>query len=160
VPDLVALRAAVVACVGDEPCIDAVLVVAGPAGFRIAEDEAMLVGSPDDAERLRSIAAAAAVPVDPDAIVVDATDAWSVRRIEGEGARDAFARLSQVRLPDRGLVLGAVAAVPARVVVDDGTVALFVPATMGEHVRRRILSDCAALAIAERAGERVWEPPA
>ena len=156
-PDLVALRMAVVTCIADPAAVDAVLDADGAACFRIAEDEAMLLAAPDGVDRLLWIATDAATSVDPDALVVDATDGWAGWRIEGDDARDAFERLSQIALPDGGLALGAVAGVPARVVVDRVAIDVFVGAMVREHVRRRILADCAALAIGEPYDDRAWE---
>lgn len=157
--DLVATRAAVVVCVGDRSAVDAVVSLAdGASAFRIAPDEAMLVGDPNVADGLTRTAAEAATPIDADAIVVDASDGWSGWTLEGKGAREALERLSQVPFPDTGFVQGDVAHVPARVVLAAPTqIHVFVPAMWREHLRERIVVDCAALGVRERAGERAWK---
>ena len=108
---------------------------------RIAPDEAMVVGDPG---------AAPDVSVDdPQAVVLDATDGWTTYTLTGDGAREAFARLSALRLPDEGFVQGDVVRVPTRVIVDGERLRILVPAMWGEHVRARILARCANLGVRE-----------
>lgn len=113
------------------------------SAFRIAPDEAMLVGEPD---------APPGVSVeDPHAVVLDVTDGWAVFTLSGDRTRAAFAQLSSLRLPDEGFVQGDVVRVPARVIVERDRLQIFVPAMRGEQARSRILARCANLAIREVA---------
>ena len=65
--------------------------------------------------------------------------------ISGEGAREAFARLSELELPASGFAQGAVARVGVRVLVDGDRVALVVPAMLASHLRERIEDECSEL---------------
>ena len=58
--------------------------------------------------------------------------------MDGSDARDVFARVSALRLPDGpGYVQGDVARVAARVFVDDEAIRVLVPAYWESHLRRR-----------------------
>lgn len=110
-----------------------------PEAYRIAPDEAMVLGDPP--ERLE----AAVRELDPDALVLDVSDGWSLLELEGPDAREAFARISELELPERGFVLGEVARAGVRVLAEGDRVRLLVPAMWTEHVRERILTDAAEL---------------
>jgi hypothetical protein len=110
---------------------------------RVAPDESLLIGD------VLEIASGLALGVDPDALVLDVTDGWASWRLEGEDARDAFARVSELRLPGEGFIQGEVARVPAKLVVDDVGITLLVPAMVADHVRERIIADCRALGVTE-----------
>lgn len=106
---------------------------------RIAPDEVMVLGETPDAHE------AAVRELDPDALVLDVTDGWGVLELEGRDAREAFARISELELPERGFVQGEVARVGVRVLADGDRLRLLVPAMWTEHVRERILADAAEL---------------
>lgn len=76
--------------------------------------------------------------VDPDAVVRDVSDGWVLHTIEGAGAREAFARLSELELPATGFAQGQVARVGVRVSVNGDRVDLLVPSMLAAHVRERI----------------------
>ena len=108
------------------------LAMRAPDAGRVASDEVIVRGS--IAEDLRE----AVHTVDPHAVIRDPTEGWDEVVLDGDDARDVFARLSDLRLPDgRGYVQGDVARVPARVFVDDA-VHLLVPASFGAYLRRRV----------------------
>ena len=99
----------------------------------MAADE-VFVRSPI-AEDLR----AAVQTVDPDGLIRESTEGWERVVLEGGDARNVFARLSDLRLPDgRGYVQGDVARVAARVFVEDGALHLFVRAQWGAYLRRQV----------------------
>lgn len=106
---------------------------------RIAPDEAMVLGEPpaDLEARVREL--------DPDAVVLDVSEGWDLLQLEGPGAREAFARISELELPERGFVQGEVARVAVRVLAEGDHVSLLVPAMWAGHVRERILTDAAEL---------------
>jgi sarcosine oxidase gamma subunit len=139
VVELVETRAAIASALASAPALDA-LAPAGTYRCRIAPDELLLVREPGAAESLVRDAGAARAG-DPDAVVVDVTDGWAVWTLDGDGARDAFRRLSTLD-PAEGFVQGEVAAVPAKVVVEHGAFHLFVPAMWSEHLRTEILARC------------------
>ena len=104
-----------------------------PGAGRVAPDEVMVRGP--IAEDLR----AAVHTVDPHSLIREATEGWVEITVTGIDARDVFARISELRLPDRaGYVQGDVARVAARVFVEDDGIRLLVPAYWEEHLRRRL----------------------
>jgi hypothetical protein len=85
------------------------------------------------------------VRLDPDAVVLDVSDGWGAHSLDGPGSREAFARLSQLELPMAGSLVGEVAGVGVRILVDGDRIDLLVPAMVSAHVRERIETDCAEL---------------
>jgi hypothetical protein len=113
--------------------------IAGGSPGRVATDEVLVIGD----ERGASLAAhdVARTVEDPDALVLDVTDGWSAWVLEGPDAAGVFARLSELRLPDRGFTQGAVANMPAKVVVDGERITVMVPSMFGSAFRERVLHD-------------------
>jgi hypothetical protein len=103
------------------------------AAGRVANDEVFVRGEiPDDIRR-------AVLTVDPNAVIRSAAEGWTELTMSGGDARDRFARLSALRLPDPvGYVQGDVARVAARVFVDDDAIHVLVPAYWGAYLRRRV----------------------
>ena len=109
------------------------LAMRAPGAGRVAPDEVMVRGP--IAEDLH----AAIQTVDPDALIRETTEGWAEISVGGGDARDVFARLSELRLPDgRGYVQGDVARVVARVFVEDEAIRILVPAYWESHLRRRL----------------------
>lgn len=79
--------------------------------------------------------------VDPDAVVLEVSDAWTRIALHGPGAREALARWSELELPAEGFVQGEVARVGARVLVHERGVDLLVPASVEAHVRGLVRAD-------------------
>lgn len=115
---------------GEEACD---LAMRAPGAGRVASDEVIVRGSiAEDIRRAVRI-------VDPDALIREATEGWAEIVIDGGDARDVFARLSELQLPDGpGYVQGDVARVVARVFVDEDVIRVLVPAYWESHLRRRI----------------------
>jgi hypothetical protein len=104
-----------------------------PGAGRVAPDEVMVSGP--IAEDLRT----AIHTVDPDALIREATEGWAEIAVASGDARDVFAALSELRLPDgRGYVQGDVARVAARVFVEHDGIYVLVPAYWESHLRRRL----------------------
>lgn len=115
---------------GEEACD---LAMRAPGAGRVASDEVIVRGPV--AEDIRR----AVLTVDPDALIREATEGWAEIVIDGGDARDVFARLSELRLPDGpGYVQGDVARVAARVFVEGDVIRVLVPAYWESHLRRRI----------------------
>lgn len=109
------------------------LAMRAPGAGRVAADEVMARGPIADDLR------AAIRTVDPDALIRESTEGWIEIVLAGSGGRDAFARLSALRLPDgRGYVQGDVGRVPARVFVEEDSLHLFVPAPWGAYLQRQV----------------------
>ena len=107
---------------------------------RVSPGEAMLVGSGSIAALETAVRA-----TDPDALVTDTSDGWTAFVIAGPRAREAFARLSELDLPDEGFVAGEVARIGARVLSSPDRIELFAPAMLADHLHARILEDCAGV---------------
>jgi len=82
---------------------------------------------------------------DPDAVVLDVSDGWALVRLEGPGAAEAFARLSELELPAGGFVQGEVARIGVRVLVHRDGIDLLVPSMLEAHLRERVRDDCRGL---------------
>ena len=80
---------------------------------------------------------------EPGAIVEDVTDGWAAFELVGDDAAEAFARLSELELPDDGFVQGEVARIGAKLIVTPGRLTILVPAMLGAFLEERILIDCA-----------------
>ena len=83
--------------------------------------------------------------LDPDAVVLDVSDGWIVHSLDGPGSREAFARLSELELPASGSLVGEVARVGVRILVDADRIDLLVPSMVAAHVRERIENGAAEL---------------
>lgn len=153
--ELIPLYASFVTCAADPAAIDRLVEPAFPVALRVAPDEALIVA--DDAAEVLRKASDLLAPVDPDAVVLDTTDGWAAIALEGDGAADVFARVSQVPLAP-GIAQGEVGGVPAIVVAESGRIVLVFPAMWREAVRERILADGAGLGIVEPDGPRRWTP--
>lgn len=114
---------------------------------RVAADELMLIALAPGRQDLVEAAAAHFDAVDPDALVIGETDGWTIWTISGGAADEAFARLSALPLPATrpAFLQGAVAGVPAKVVAEPGRLHIVLVASLGDHVRERVLSACADL---------------
>ena len=127
-PSVVAVLAPADVCDRLEPPADAV-------ALRVAPREVLLVG-PADVVALSTF-------VGVDGLVADVSDGWVGLVLEGADARDAFARVSELELPERGWIQGEVARAASKVLVGSGRIEVLVPAMLAEHVEARIRADAA-----------------
>lgn len=158
--ELAATRASVVGCYAAPEALDALATVEDASSCRAAPDEVLLVGEPGSAEKLVRTAADLTTGTDPDAVALDTTDGWAIWTLAGDATREAFAHLSAVTLPAEGFVQGAVAHVPVKVVVLPDRLHLLVPSMWREHLRERILHDCASLGVRQVPAPAAWTAPA
>jgi sarcosine oxidase gamma subunit len=141
-------RPTVVSCSADARAIDAIVASAGAEALRVAPDEALVVASGStDAAALAGAVEAAATAIDPDALVVDATDGWSMWTLEGDATSDAIERLSDLDVV-AGFAQGRVA-VPAKVVIERSRLAILVPSMWHHAVHEFIVTACADLDVRE-----------
>ena len=109
------------------------LAMRAPGAGRVATDEVIVRGPV--AEDIRR----AVRTIDRDALIREATEGWAEVVVDGDHARDVFARLSELPLPDApGYVQGDVARVAARVFVGEDSIRVLVPAYWESHLRDRI----------------------
>lgn len=133
---LAAEHPTLVAVLASAPACDEAMDRTEAAACRVAPGEVMLVGETGQ-KGLDAIRAA-----DPDAVVEGVSDGWACWILEGHDARDAFARLSELALPDEGFVQGEVTRVAVRVLVRGDRLMLLVPAMWSDHLHRRIRAEC------------------
>lgn len=115
---------------------DVVERTAGARSLRVADREVLLLG---DADR----GAIRAAIDDRHAIVGDVSDGWIAIVLDGPNAAEAFARLSELRLPASGWIQGEVARAPAKVAVEGDRLTILVPAHLATHVATRVRADAA-----------------
>jgi len=111
-----------------------------PGACRVSLTEVMIVGDASVEVLERAVR-----DDDPDAVVLGVSGGWVLIRLEGPAARDAFARLSELELPNEGFLQGEVARIGARVLVRTDGIDLLVPSMLEAHVRERVRIDCAGL---------------
>ena len=107
----------------------------GASQLRVGPRELMLVGEIDVA----AVGAAAGET----SLVEDVSDAWVSLVVEGADAPEAFARLSELRLPAEGWIQGEVARTAAKVLVEPGRLTMLVPANLAAHAEERVRADAA-----------------
>jgi len=125
----------VVAVLAPADVCDRLVSPVGASLLRVAPREVLLVGPVD-------MAAVGAV-VGGSGLVVDVSDGWVALVLEGVDAPEAFARISELELPERGWIQGEVARAAAKVLVEPGRIAVHVPAMLASHVEERIRIDAA-----------------
>lgn len=126
----------VIAVLASAEAIDALLVPGGATTCRVAPREALVIGGSE-------LSADDVVVDEQGAIVEDVTDGWAGSELAGDDVHEAFARLSELELPEVGFVQGDVARIGAKVLAAPGRVTILVPAMLGTFVEERIRTDCA-----------------
>jgi sarcosine oxidase gamma subunit len=155
VPELSRTEVAVLACLAAPEAVDALAIPEGATPLRTAPDELLLLCGPSEAPAALAAAADAVRALDEDALVLEVSDGWTAFTLAGPDAREAFARLSALELPEHGSLQGDVARVPAKVLAGTERLHLLVPSSWAEHVRERILG--LALEVREAPEPRTWE---
>lgn len=161
--ELTRTSATVITCVGAGGAVDAAVAVGRAFAGRIAPDEVMLIGPLEHAASLSEEVEAAVRPLDPYALVVDATDGWAIWTLQGDAddVDRAMARLTALELPGElsgdGFLQGDVARVPVKLVVAPERVDMLVPAMWEAYLRARILERCATLQVHEQLELSPWE---
>ena len=126
----------VIAVLASTHAIDSLRAPEGATRCRVAPREALVIGGPE-------LSTAGVVVDEHGAIVEDVTDGWTGFELAGDDVHEAFARLSELELPEDGFVQGDVARIGAKVVAAPGRVTILVPALLGAFVEERIRTDCA-----------------
>ena len=145
--ELTLLEATIVACHATAAVLDTWKPPQGYAA-RVAGDELWILGSRTErCELLRAVESSLRASA-PGALVIDQTDGWAAWSLGGSSASHALARLTVMPLDPRGGALhqGAVAGIPAKVLITAGEHRVFVPSPVGHHLHDRVLEACADLA--------------
>ena len=150
-PELRLSEAAVVQCLGRPSALDALETPSGAGSYRVAPDELLVVGAPSGQSALVEATRQGLEQSDPDALVIDMSDGWSIVSVHGPAPDYVLRRLSAVAPPDSrpAFVQASIAEAPARAIVLDDAVHLLVSATVAHHVRARVLAACEDLGIEE-----------
>lgn len=145
--ELALAEATVARCLARADALDSLPGLEDVFRGRVAADELMLIALAPGRQDLVEAAAAHLDGIDPDGTVIDETDGWTIWTVSGDAVDEAFARLSALPLPatQSAFLQGAVAGVPAKVVAEPGRLHIVVVASLGHHVRERILAACADL---------------
>lgn len=140
-------EAAVVACHAEPAALDGFAAREGVFPGRVARDELLLLSCRSRREEVAADARARLSTADPHALVVDQTDGWAVWTVEGPDGEEVLARLMVAKVPSRrpAFLQGAIAGVPAKVVLQDGAAHIMVPSPVGHHLRDRIFEACREL---------------
>jgi sarcosine oxidase gamma subunit len=125
----------VVAVLAPADVCDRLVTPEGASLLRVAPREVLLVGHEDTA--------AVGAVVGGSGLVVDVSDGWVALVLEGADAPEAFARICELELPERGWIQGEVARAAAKVLVGPGRIVVLVPAMLASHVDERIRIDAA-----------------
>jgi len=142
VPELAPFTATVISCMASPEALDALVVPGQARACRVATDELLLIAPAEtDGAHLAREVTDRVVVGDPDALVLEVTDGWAARTLRGDGAREAFAHLSQLELPAEGFVQGDVAHVHVKILADGERLDLLVPAYWERHLRDRLLHE-------------------
>ena len=128
----------VIAVLASAEAIDALRIPKGVALCRVAPREALII-------RDQGLGSAALKMKERGAIVEDVSDGWAAFELEGDDAAEAFARLSELELPEEGFVQGDVARIGAKVLAAPDCITILVPAMLGAFIDERIRTDCAEL---------------
>jgi hypothetical protein len=138
--------AAVVRCFTERRVLD-LFPHCGVAIARIAPDELWLIGPASARAELAERARSYVSSIDPDGVAVDQSDGWMAWTVSGVQATTLLARLSSMAMPPErpAFLQGAVAEIPAKVLMESGRLHLLVPAQYGHHISGRIRHACADL---------------
>jgi len=138
VAELRVVSPSVIAVLATAEALDGLRVPKGAALCRVAPREALVI-------RDHGLDAADLKMKERGAIVEDVSDGWSGFELAGDDAAEAFARVSELELPEDGFVQGDVARIGAKVVAAADRITILVPAMLGAFIDERIRTDCAEL---------------
>jgi sarcosine oxidase gamma subunit len=124
---------------GPKDALDRVQTPAGVEQGRVAPDELLWLGDPEQAKALEAEGRRQLAGAGERALVVDNSDGWTLFSIVGDGRADALARLSSVRLPDQGFRQGNVAGVPGKVFARPGRIDILCTSDVRWYVHERLL---------------------
>ena len=158
--ELAPVDAALIHCLANEQALR-LLTIAPPSFLgAVAPGETLLVAPAGEAASALATAEHA-LAGDPDALVIDLTDAYEGVRLGGD-QRAAFARLADWPLPEPGALLaqGLVAQLAAKVIATGDHLFIFVGSNVGHHLVQRLREACADLDLRESAAVEFRMPGA
>jgi len=135
VPELQQRSLAVITCAAEAEALDALVAPGhGARLVRSAPDDLLVIAPADVGDTVEREVRDRIAALDPDALVLDASDGWH-----------ALSYITALDPPAGGSwVQGDVARVGAIVIGDDDGFTMLVPAFHGEHIRERAVADALA----------------
>ncbi len=145
----------VITCLATEDSLGAMTTVPDTHMLRVAPGERVFLCPESLAQDVIDRIMAHLAESDPDGMVVDQSDGWSVWILRGRERDEVIARLSVLPLPEErpAFLQGAVAQVQARILLGRSATCLMVPAPVGHHVESRIVQACRDLEARVSAAE-------
>jgi hypothetical protein len=139
--ELLSTEAEVVHCFAQREVLDGFPALADVVACRVAPDELMLVALRGSVKETASTYVESA---DPGGLVAEQSDGWAIWTLTGQGAAEAFARLSAIRPPTErpGFSQGEIGGVPARAIVLDDRIHVLVASSLGHHICERVVAVC------------------
>jgi sarcosine oxidase gamma subunit len=140
VPELWEVKgAAKIRLFGPKDALDRVQTPNGVGQGRVAPDELLWLGDPEQAGALEAEGRKQLAGAGERALVVDNSDGWTLFSIVGERGSDALARLSSLRVGESGFLQGKVAGVPGKVFVRPGRIDILCTSDVRWYVGERLL---------------------
>jgi hypothetical protein len=140
VPELWEVKgAAKIRLFGPKDALDRVQTPAGVTQGRVAPDELLWLGDPEQASALEAEGQKQLAGAGERALVVDNSDGWALFSLVGDGGSDALARLSSLRVPEAGFLQGKIAGVPGKVFVRPGRIDILCTSDVRWYVGERLL---------------------
>jgi hypothetical protein len=140
VPELWEVKgAAKIRLFGPKDALDRVQTPAGVTQGRVAPDELLWLGDPENASALEAEGKRQLAGAGERALVVDNSDGWALFSLLGDGRADALARLSSLQLPDEGFRQGKVAGIPGKLFSRPGRIDLLCTSDVRWFVHERLL---------------------
>jgi hypothetical protein len=134
---------------GPKDALDRVRTPEGAEQGRVAPDELIWLGDPEQAGALEAEARSQLSGAGERAVVVDNSDGWVLFSLVGEGREDALARLSSLRVPEQGFLQGKIAGVPGKVFARPGRIDLLCTSDVRWFVHERLLHAGAEIGLTE-----------
>jgi hypothetical protein len=146
VPELQQRSLAVITCAAEAEALDALVAPGhGARLVRSAPDDLLVIAPADVGDTVEREVRDRIAALDPDALVLDASDGWHAWALRGDDASHALSYITALDPPAGGSwVQGDVARVGAIVIGDDDGFTMLVPAFHGEHIRERAVADALA----------------
>ncbi len=151
---------AVIGCYARAKTLEELPMPSGAVRLRVASDEALLVGRAEARAALLEAGTGYLAEADSGGLALDVTDGFAAWTLGGEGAEEAFRRLSAVPLPGErpALLQGLVAHLPAKVIAEADALHVLVSSTVGHHLRERVLAACRDLKPREASPAPLFAP--
>lgn len=124
---------------GPKDALDRVTTPAGVSQGRVAPDELLWLGDPEQAAALEAEGKKQLAGAGERGLVVDNSDGWALFSLVGDGGAGALARLSSLRLPAEGFLQGKVAGVPGKVFARAGRIDILCTSDVRWYVGERLL---------------------